>query len=440
MRNLFFLALCLPLLWPAGSVHAAHTRTLTIHMDNRSFDLPVQDDVGGLSLSAADLGLDGIPELIVGNGLGLEPRVRVLRQDGSQIGSFLVYAPTLGVGVNVIACDLNADGYNEIVTAPQRGGGPHVRIFDHEGNAIDHGGFFAYDGGFRGGVNLACGDLTGDAYAELVTLPAPGGGPHVRVWSFAHESIQLLEEFFPFDQTERSGLTGTVADGTLFAVQQFTQTPVVKRIVIHNEITVLDEQPVASITQGVHSIVVHNHELYLSSLKENILYNVTQKTETQLETSNGSLAIISQDLDADGDDELIYTAGRPGWRENETGKQMMVDISEQRLYASQDGILENSFFISSGLGNATPLGKHQILAKIPFVHYAWYYGENNPNNYDLGWVPYNLKFYPHIYIHYAPWHNNFGHKMSHGCVNVSLEDMQWLYEWAEEGMTVMISE
>ena len=118
--------------------------------------------------------------------------------------------------------------------------------------------------------------------------------------------------------------------------------------------------------------------------------------------------------------------------------RILVDTKTQRLYAYKDGVLENTFLISSGYGNATPVGIHHILAKIPKVHYTWSYGENDPRNYDLGLVPYNLRIYPHIYLHYAYWHNNFGHKMSHGCVNVSLTDMKWLYEWTETGIEVEV--
>ena len=33
-------------------------------------------------------------------------------------------------------------------------------------------------------------------------------------------------------------------------------------------------------------------------------------------------------------------------------------------------------------------------------------------------------------IHGAYWHNNFGHPMSHGCINMSIPDAQTVYYWA----------
>ncbi|MBI2268559.1 MAG: L,D-transpeptidase [Candidatus Blackburnbacteria bacterium] len=34
-------------------------------------------------------------------------------------------------------------------------------------------------------------------------------------------------------------------------------------------------------------------------------------------------------------------------------------------------------------------------------------------------------------LHGAYWHNNFGHPMSHGCVNMRIVDAQKLYNWID---------
>jgi lipoprotein-anchoring transpeptidase ErfK/SrfK len=34
-------------------------------------------------------------------------------------------------------------------------------------------------------------------------------------------------------------------------------------------------------------------------------------------------------------------------------------------------------------------------------------------------------------IHGTYWHNNFGHAMSHGCVNMKTTDVAQLFEWAD---------
>lgn len=383
-------------------------------------------------MAFTDLGDDGVDEVIVGNGLGYEPRVRVLRQDGSEIGSFLAYAPSMGVGMNIVTCDITGDGYNEIVTAPQRGGGPHIRIFNRFGEPIDQGGFFAYSEHMREGINLACGDLTDDAHAELVTLPAAGGGAHVRVWNMRDSEIVLEQNFFAFDATDRSGLVGAVHDKKLFLAQQHTSSPVIKTLVIHNDVETVNQTTLVIDGLGVQSIVVTKNDLLLSTSSSPTIYNLTQQTTTDASISHPTLTSNGV--------QTFITNGRFLFTDKLDQRRIEVDISEQRLYAFEQGIMRNSFLISSGLGNATPIGEHSVLAKIPVVHYMWNYGEEDPRNYDLGWIPYNLRFYPHIYIHYAPWHNNFGHKMSHGCVNVGLENVQWVYNWAEEGTPVEVKE
>ena len=67
-----------------------------------------------------------------------------------------------------------------LATAAGPGGGPHVRTFRADGTPV--ASFFAYDAGFRGGVNVALGDLDGDLDDEIITGAGPGGGPHVRVF------------------------------------------------------------------------------------------------------------------------------------------------------------------------------------------------------------------------------------------------------------------
>lgn len=413
---------------------ASHPESVSIQSIDGSISFSIQDanETGGVSMALADLGGDGVAEIIVGNGIGYEPRVRVFRQDGSEIGNFLAYAPTLGVGINVVACDVTGDGYNEIIVSPQRGGGPHVRIFDRFGNAIDQGGFFAYESTMREGVNLACGDLMGDTRAEFVTLPAAGGVPHVRVWSW-NENAELVSNFFAYHTSDRSGVIGVVHEKKLYLVQQHTSHPILKTIVIHSPIQTLNEEQLSIDGLGVESMSVLDDYVYLSTASSRMLYNVTAKENSLLPSDHSVLA-------TDGN-ILLTSPGRLLFSPEKIDTQHIeIDVSEQRLYAFENGILRNIFLISSGLYNSTPLGNHHVLAKVPLVHYTWNYGDGDPRNYDLGWVPYNLRFYPHIYIHYAPWHNNFGHQMSHGCVNVGLANMQWLYAWAQEGTTVVVRE
>lgn len=118
---------------------------------------------------------------------------------------------------------------------------------------------------------------------------------------------------------------------------------------------------------------------------------------------------------------------------HDLSQHIIVDYSEQRLYAYEYGKLINTFLVSTGKDYTTPMGDFPIMAKPYIVHYA------GPG-YDMGRIPYNLRFYPHIYIHYAPWHNNFGRPWSRGCVNVNLENAEWIYNWAQVGSLISVVE
>ena len=120
-------------------------------------------------------------------------------------------------------------------------------------------------------------------------------------------------------------------------------------------------------------------------------------------------------------------------------KRIDVDLSEQRLRYYHGDYEMGSFLISSGTKwYPTPVGEFAVQKKLPLV---WYYGRNgNGTYYNYPRTKWNLMFLPHYYIHGAYWHNKFGRPMSHGCVNVSYQDMERLYIWAEQGTPVTIHE
>src|SRR5258708_20676858 len=81
------------------------------------------------------------------------------------------------------------------VTVVPPGGGPHVRVFDANGSGGS--GFFAYDAGFGGGVNVAVGDVDGDGRGDIITGAGPGGGPNVRVLDAAGNENSTFFAYAP---------------------------------------------------------------------------------------------------------------------------------------------------------------------------------------------------------------------------------------------------
>jgi len=425
----------------SGRPTNAHSENLTVRLlksdgtASSSFTLPTANLGGGASIDVADLGDDGIPEIIIGNGLGNEPLVRVLRQDGSEVGNFLAYAADMGTGITVEVCDINGDGTNEIITGTQYGGGPQIRLFDNLGTVLNNG-FFAYGENFRGGVNLACGDVDNDGINELVTGPGPSGGPHVRVWNFSNNNWNLEKEFFTFAASDNRGVIPFIKnDGTLIIVSEKGSS--IDVATYDSQLNLEKLSTVSTTASGVADVDELHNEIIFSLLDGKIINeNGEEKFSVINATSSSSIAV--SDLNQDGVEEIISTEARPLFGPD--GSQyILVDLSEQRLYSYENGILANTFLISAAkYPFFTPQGIHSVLAKKPYVDYTWSYGEGNPNNYSLGLVPWNLNFYGHFYIHYAYWHNNFGHPMSHGCINVNLTNMKWIYNWANVATPVEV--
>jgi len=135
---------------------------------------------GGTRVASGNLDSDSSPEIVTGTGRGGGPHVRTFELNGTPRASFFAYGSSFRGGVDVAVGDVDGDGRDEIITSPGAGGGPHIRIFRADGRAI--GGFMAYSPSFRGGVNVTTADVNGDGRDEIITGPGRGGGPHVRIF------------------------------------------------------------------------------------------------------------------------------------------------------------------------------------------------------------------------------------------------------------------
>jgi hypothetical protein len=258
------------------------------------------DFTGGVSVALADVNKDGVKDVIAAAGIGGGPHVKVF--DGksvenlfdpsqphplvvlpvTELYSFFAYNPRFAGGVSVASGDVDGDGYADIVTGAGIGGGPHVKAFSGKtGEEIRS--FMAFDKGFRGGVNVAvgnitrqiaaspsepeyadilvgsgpgmaatvigfdgqtgqqffsfkpygefgggvfvaAGDINADGYDDVITGAGTGGGAHVTAydgWILAHlpvillrDGLQPIASFFAFDMKFRGGVRVAAADLT----------------------------------------------------------------------------------------------------------------------------------------------------------------------------------------------------------------------------------
>jgi lipoprotein-anchoring transpeptidase ErfK/SrfK len=66
------------------------------------------------------------------------------------------------------------------------------------------------------------------------------------------------------------------------------------------------------------------------------------------------------------------------------------------------------------------------------------YADMTGPGYYLPDVPYVMYFYSGYGLHGTYWHSNFGTPMSHGCVNFSIDDAAWLFDFVSVGSTVNV--
>jgi len=122
---------------------------------------------------------------------------------------------------------------------------------------------------------------------------------------------------------------------------------------------------------------------------------------------------------------------------NDQPKRIEVDLTKQRLYAYEGSTKVFDFLISSGKWYPTPTGTFHIWGKFrytkmsggnPLLH-TYYYLPNVPfvMFFDNDKIAASRGFS----LHGTYWHNNFGHPMSHGCVNMKTEEAEMLFYWSQ---------
>jgi lipoprotein-anchoring transpeptidase ErfK/SrfK len=118
--------------------------------------------------------------------------------------------------------------------------------------------------------------------------------------------------------------------------------------------------------------------------------------------------------------------------QNTSGERWIdVNLATQTLTAYEGKKPVYTIVVSTGLPNTpTPVGVFHIWIKLK-------YDDMRGPGYYLPDVPYVMYFYKGYGLHGTYWHDNFGTPMSHGCVNLSSADAQWLFNWASVGTKVV---
>jgi len=175
-------------------------------------------------------------------------------------------------------------------------------------------------------------------------------------------------------------------------------------------------------------VISRNYSISLSELvAANSITNPDRVLVGDVLVIPGREVVVTTGMSADALGAVIPPAATIA-----VGKQVVIDLSEQRVYAFEDAKLVFTALVSTGLpGTPTVLGDYKVYSRYDSQTMS------GPGYYLPGvqWIQY---FYSGYALHGTYWHENFGQPMSHGCVNLRNEDALWLYQWATIGTPVRV--
>lgn len=122
-------------------------------------------------------------------------------------------------------------------------------------------------------------------------------------------------------------------------------------------------------------------------------------------------------------------------------KRIEISIQDQTLTAYEGDQVVLSTKVSTGLPSngpspngiptETPEGNFRIQVKVPSRHMGNGDLTSDIEAYELPGVPWVSFFHiTGVGLHGTYWHDNFGRRMSHGCVNMRNADARWIYRWS----------
>ncbi len=114
-----------------------------------------------------------------------------------------------------------------------------------------------------------------------------------------------------------------------------------------------------------------------------------------------------------------------------TERWVSIDLYEQTLVAYEGETPIFATLVATGLPRwPTFEGTFNIYYRNIRHDMSW--GTPGDDFYYLEEVPWTMFFDEGRALHGAYWHDGLGYRRSHGCVNMSLTDANWLYNWVAQ--------
>ncbi len=125
---------------------------------------------------------------------------------------------------------------------------------------------------------------------------------------------------------------------------------------------------------------------------------------------------------------MVAVARRVERPEGVSGRWLAIDLYEQTLIAYENDTAVFATIISTGLPTwDTREGIFEVWARTASDRMSGATGA--PDAYDLQSVPWVMYFDEDRSIHGTYWHDGFGYRHSHGCVNLSISDARYVFDW-----------
>jgi hypothetical protein len=126
--------------------------------------------------------------------------------------------------------------------------------------------------------------------------------------------------------------------------------------------------------------------------------------------------------------EFVSVLQIPQRPEGVSGPWVAIDVTQQTLVAFQDDTPVYATLVSTGYWILTRLGLFQVYARTLSMTMTGPPGANPPE-YVLPYTPWVMFFDQNDALHGASYHNYFGMKRSHGCVNLAPGDAEWVWNF-----------
>lgn len=144
---------------------------------------------------------------------------------------------------------------------------------------------------------------------------------------------------------------------------------------------------------------------------------------------------------------ILPLIGDPKTDGKVANRYLEINKSQQRMYRFENGKVKKIYVVGTGLTAETPSGSFQILRKnrMSYSYYGnWYLPYMMPlgqfpngNYFGLHEIPYHMDSAGNVY---SRDENTMGSPATGGCIQMYREDVKEVYDWAEVGMPVIITD